>query len=147
MTVPLSPGPPGANAGRRRRVVWARRWLSRASRLIPILTSAVIVVTTALVAADTAQAADAHGWMILAKKAKKTTTLAGVIDNLRLWLLGIIAAVATLFLMVGALRYLAAGGDPGQVEKAKSALKSAAIGYGLALLAPVLITLIATLVT
>lgn len=69
-----------------------------------------------------------------------------VIDNLRTWLVGILAGVATLFLTVGGLRYLAAGGDPSQVEKAKVALKSAAVGYALAILAPLLVTIIASVV-
>ena len=72
-------------------------------------------------------------------------SLTSVIDNLRNWLVGILAAVATLFLTVGGLRYLTAGGDPGQVEKAKTALKSAAIGYALAALAPLLVSILASL--
>ena len=61
-----------------------------------------------------------------------------VIGRLRSVLVGL----ATLFLTVGGLRYLFAGGDPGQVEKAKVTLRSAAIGYGLAVLAPVLVRLL-----
>lgn len=62
-----------------------------------------------------------------------------VIGNLTRWVIGILAAVATLFLTIGGLRYLAAGGDPAEVEKAKSALKSALVGYALAVLAPLLL--------
>jgi len=69
-----------------------------------------------------------------------------VIDNLRTWLIGILAGAATLFLTVGGLRYLAAGGDPSQVEKAKVALKSAAVGYALAILAPLLVSILASVV-
>jgi hypothetical protein len=58
------------------------------------------------------------------------------------WITGIIAAVATLFLTIGGARYLMAGGDPAEVEKAKGSLKSAGIGYGLALLAPVILTIL-----
>ncbi len=65
-----------------------------------------------------------------------------VVNNIRNWLVGILVAVATLFLTVGGLRYAAANGDPGEVEKAKLALKSAAIGYGLALLAPLFVTIV-----
>lgn len=65
-----------------------------------------------------------------------------VIDNIRGWVMGILAAAATLFLTVGGLRYLAAGGDPSEVEKAKIALKSAAIGYCLAMLSPLLMTVL-----
>jgi hypothetical protein len=73
-------------------------------------------------------------------------TLNGVIDNLRNWLVGILATTATLFLTIGGLRYLTAAGDPGQVEKAKTALKSAAVGYALALLAPLIVSIVASLV-
>lgn len=73
-------------------------------------------------------------------------SLSGVIDNLRNWIVGILAGVATLFLTIGGLRYLTAGGDPGQVEKAKVALKSAAVGYALAILAPLLVSILASIV-
>ncbi|MFD7169127.1 pilin [Streptomyces violascens] len=63
-----------------------------------------------------------------------------VISNLRNWIVGLLTGLATLFLTFGGLRYLMAGGDPGEVEAAKRALKAAAIGYGLAILAPVLVT-------
>jgi hypothetical protein len=73
-------------------------------------------------------------------------TLDGVISNLTNWIVGILAGLATLFLTIGGLRYLTAGGDPGQVEKAKIALKSAAIGYALAILAPLLVSILASVV-
>lgn len=69
-------------------------------------------------------------------------TVPEVITNLRNWIVGILAGLATLFLTFGGLRYLMAGGDPGEVESAKRALKAAAIGYGLALLAPVIVTIL-----
>lgn len=68
------------------------------------------------------------------------TSVDQVIDNVRLWLLGILAAWATLCLTVGFIRYTS--GDPGEVEKGKTALRSAAIGYLGALLAPLLVTII-----
>lgn len=73
-------------------------------------------------------------------------SLGGVIDALRLWLVGILAGLATLFLTVGGIRYLAAGGDPAEVERAKVALKSAAIGYALAALAPLLVSILQSVV-
>jgi hypothetical protein len=73
-------------------------------------------------------------------------SIATVIGNTTAWIVGILAGVATLFLTIGGLRYLMAGGDPGEVEKAKTALKSAAIGYGLAILAPVIVTVLKSLV-
>ena len=73
-------------------------------------------------------------------------SIAQVISNATAWIVGILAGVATLFLTVGGLRYLMAGGDPAEVERAKTALKSAAIGYGLPILAPVIVTVLKSLV-
>ena len=96
---------------------------------------AVMVLTVGLMLAVAAPAYAAGG-----------PTISGVISNLTAWLVGILAGVATLFLTIGGLRYLTAGGDPGQVEKAKVALKSAAIGYALAILAPLLVSILASIV-
>jgi len=109
-------------------------WLRRPPRLVRRLGVAAAIVVALLVAA--APPAFAAGG----------PTLNGVISNLTNWIVGILAGVATLFLTIGGLRYLTAGGDPGQVEKAKTALKSAAIGYALAILAPLLVSILASLV-
>jgi hypothetical protein len=69
-----------------------------------------------------------------------------VITNTTLWITGILAALATLFLVLGGVRYLMAGGDPAEVEKAKTALRSAGKGYVLAILAPVIVTILRSLV-
>ncbi len=78
--------------------------------------------------------------MILAAK-----TVGQVINATTVWLVGILAGLATLFLTIGGVRYLMAGGDPAEVAKAKIALRSAAIGYGLAVLAPVIVTILKSL--
>lgn len=75
-----------------------------------------------------------------------SATLNNVIDAIRNWLVGLLAALATLFLTIGGLRYMTAGGDPGQIERAKTALKSAAIGYALAALAPLLVEILRSVV-
>jgi hypothetical protein len=69
-----------------------------------------------------------------------------VISNTTVWIVGILAGLATLFLTIGGVRYLMAGGDPAEVEKAKTAFKSAGIGYALAILAPVVVTVLRSLV-
>lgn len=74
-----------------------------------------------------------------------TYDLPTVVDNLRFWVMGILGAVATLFLCIGGARYLMAGGDPSEIERAKGSLRSAGIGYGLALLAPVILTILNTI--
>jgi hypothetical protein len=65
-----------------------------------------------------------------------------VINNLQTWVMGILAAVATLFLVLAGVYWATAGGDPAQVERAKGALKNALIGYGLAVLAPILLQVV-----
>lgn len=98
---------------------------------------AVAAIVAALLLAPVAAHADPGGPVVVA-----ADSIEQVVNNIRVWLVGILVAVATLFLTVGGLRYLAAGGDPGEVEKAKSALKSAALGYGLAMLAPLFVTIV-----
>lgn len=65
-----------------------------------------------------------------------------VIGNLQMWLMSILAALATLFLVLAGVYWATAGGDPAQVERAKGALKNALVGYGLAVLAPVLLQVV-----
>ena len=62
-----------------------------------------------------------------------------IVANLRTWVMGILAAVATLFLVIGGLRYMTAAGDPAGVEQAKGSFKAALTGYALAVLAPVVL--------
>jgi hypothetical protein len=81
----------------------------------------------------------AHADVVVVAAAK---TLPQVIQSITAWLVGLIAAIATLCLTIGGIRYLFAGGDPGEVAKAKDTLKYAAIGYGVAALAPVLVTVL-----
>nr|WP_066940373.1 pilin [Streptomyces sp. NBRC 110611] len=89
----------------------------------------ITVLALLVLLADASQ-----GWAV--------ATIPAVISNLRNWIIGLLAGLATLFLTFGGLRYLMAGGDPGEVEAAKRALKAAAIGYGLAVLAPALVTVL-----
>jgi hypothetical protein len=96
-----------------------------------IVTAVVVLVVEAGPAA--AQSADAPD-------------LDQVIDGIRRWLVGLLAGLATLFLTIGGLRYLTAGGDPGQVERAKSALRSAVVGYVMAALAPVFVRILQSIV-
>jgi len=93
-----------------------------------LLTSIAALAVLALTAAPAALAA--------------ANNLNGVIDNLRVWLAGLLAALATLFLTIGGIRYLLAGGDPGALERAKGSVRAAIVGYALALLAPVLATIV-----
>jgi hypothetical protein len=69
-----------------------------------------------------------------------------VITNLRNVLVGLLVGLATLFATIGGVRYILAGGDPGEVEAAKKTLKYAALGYGIAVLAPVLVQILRKIV-
>ncbi len=70
------------------------------------------------------------------------SSLNQVISNITKWLVGLLVGLATLLLTVGGVRYLLAGGDPGEVHKAKQTLKYSAIGYGVVVLAPLLVTIL-----
>ncbi|MGH7747965.1 MAG: pilin [Acidimicrobiales bacterium] len=98
----------------------------------------VIIVVAALVWLLSAWSAHAQTTQVLA--------LAGSIDqvltNIRTWVMGILASLATVFLSIGGVRYVMGGGNPGEIEKAKTAFRSAAIGYGLAALAPLVVTVL-----
>jgi hypothetical protein len=99
-----------------------------------------VVATAALLLAGAA----AHAAPPAAPPA--TYDLATVINHLRWWVCGIIGTAATLFLTIGGARYMMAQGDPSEIERAKGSFKSAGIGYALALLAPVLMTILSSIV-
>ena len=83
---------------------------------------------------------------LLADQLRAVATLPQVMNNVRNWVIGLLSGLATLFVTIGGLRYLMAGGNEGEVMKAKGALKSAAYGYGLAALAPVLVDILKSMV-
>jgi Type IV secretion system pilin len=65
-----------------------------------------------------------------------------VIANTQKTIMILLGSIATLFLVLAGVYYATAGGDPAQVDKAKGALKNALVGYGLAVLAPVLLQVV-----
>ncbi|MEA2508064.1 MAG: hypothetical protein QOG21_146 [Actinomycetota bacterium] len=69
-----------------------------------------------------------------------------ILDALRNALVVVLTALAIAALTYAGIRYVIAGGDPAGIEKAKTAAKSAIIGLGLALLAPILVTIVKGLV-
>jgi Type IV secretion system pilin len=102
-----------------------RRWLPVGALTVLILVAPV-------------SAAHAETTTVLAL----ATSITDVLNNIRTWLMGILATLATVFVTIGGLRYVMAAGDPGEVEKAKTAFRSAGIGYGLAALAPLVVTIL-----
>jgi hypothetical protein len=79
---------------------------------------------------------------VFASPALAATDVNGVLESIRTWVAGVLAALATLFLTIGGVRYLVANGNPRAVEEGKAAIKSALIGYGLAALAPMFIDIL-----
>ncbi|MFV2198823.1 hypothetical protein [Nocardiopsis sp. LOL_012] len=69
---------------------------------------------------------------------QSTAELRQVVERLRLVLIALASALGTLFLSIAGVRWLVAAGEPGQIDGAKRALSGAAIGYGIAVLATVL---------
>jgi type IV secretion system pilin len=110
-----------------------RRWWARAVGLVAGL---------ALVAFGTAVSAHAETVQVVALAA----TFKDVLNNIRNWILGILAALATVFLTIGGVRYVLAAGDPSEIEKAKTCFKTAGIGYGLAALAPLVVDVLKQIV-
>ncbi|GAA4132289.1 pilin [Actinomadura keratinilytica] len=76
----------------------------------------------------------------------EVASLQEVITNLRDVIVGLLVGLATLFATIGGVRYILAGGDPGEVEAAKRTLRYAAIGYGVAVLAPLLVKILQRIV-
>ncbi|MEU2721586.1 hypothetical protein [Streptomyces smyrnaeus] len=120
---------PAINSPRRARpscceVLASRERVTRLAMLATVLVAVWLVFAVEAVAAG---------------KAPHPASIPAVVDNLRNWIVGILAGLATLFLTLGGLRYLMAGGDAAEVEAAKKALKASGSGYGLAILAPVIV--------
>ncbi|GAA1895337.1 pilin [Streptantibioticus ferralitis] len=108
-------------------------------RPVPWLRRSLLLAGLALLAPLFAASA-AHA------EAVQALALAGsvndVLNNVRNWIMGILAGLATVFLSIGGVRYVMAGGDPSEVEKAKTAFKSAGLGYALAALAPLVVQIL-----
>jgi hypothetical protein len=109
-----------------------RRW----QRLVLIAELAILALLITAAASPSA----------LAAGPAVATNISDVFTNIRNWLMGILAGLALVFLTIGGVRYLLGSGDPGEVEKAKSAIKAAAIGFCLAMLAPVILSILQGLV-
>ena len=112
----------------------------------PLAAITAVAAVTALAAAAVLAAGAQPALAGPASHVLAVASIGQVISNTTRWITGVLAGLATLFLTIGGLRYLMAGGDPSEVERAKTALRSAAIGYGLAILAPVIVTVLKSLV-
>jgi Type IV secretion system pilin len=101
--------------------------------------SHVVLIVELAILALLASASSAHADTMVVALAASVTD---VLNNVRNWIMGILAGLATVFLSIGGVRYVMGGGDPGEIEKAKTAFKSAGWGYGLAALAPLVVEIL-----
>ncbi len=121
----------------RLRALTRHRLTPRAARAA-VHTATVALMLSVPTAAAAADAGTSTSTLVILA----ANSLPQVVANLQAWLMGILAAVATLFLVLAGVYWATAGGDPAQVDKAKGALKNALVGYGLAVLAPVLLQVV-----
>ena len=110
---------------------------SRRHHVHRALVVGALVAGSLLPTTAAANAADA-GVVVLAQ----AESVEQVLENVRGWVVGILALLATVFLTIGGVRYILGGGDPGEIEKAKVAFRSACVGYALAVLAPLVVTVL-----
>jgi len=68
--------------------------------------------------------------------------IVAILDRIRNALVLTLTGLAILAMTYAGVRYVIAAGDPSGVERAKGAARSAALGLGLALLAPVLVAIV-----
>src|SRR4051794_27365064 len=99
----------------------------RPSSVRPILLAGLLVGLMLVLLAVPTEPATADAFAVA-----KIQPLKDVIDNLRDVIVALLVSVATLYLTIAGLRYMMAGGDPTQVERAKAAFRNAGIGYSLA---------------
>jgi succinate dehydrogenase/fumarate reductase cytochrome b subunit len=112
------------------------RSLRHCSRVL-LLTELVVAVL--LIATSTASAQPAYVVAL-------ASTLDEVLNNIRNWIIGIAAAIATVCFSIGGLRLLINGSEPGEVDKAKASFKAGGVGFAIAMLAPLLVAILKTLV-
>ena len=72
-------------------------------------------------------------------------SIVDILNRVRDMLMLVIGSAALVMLTVGGIRYVAAGGDKEGVLGAKQSVKHALFGLGVAILAPVLIQIIKTI--
>ncbi|MEV4509350.1 pilin [Dactylosporangium sp. NPDC049525] len=86
------------------------------NRVIAVVVTVLLVAATA-VPAWAAPPADPN------PTARINATITNI-TNITNWVTGILIGIATLFLTVGGLRRMTAGGDPAEIEKSNSAFKN-----------------------
>lgn len=69
-------------------------------------------------------------------------SVAEIINNITTWVVGLVGAIAVLFIIWGGFLYITAAGNKDQAEKAKKTITYAVIGVVIIVLAKVIISLV-----
>jgi type IV secretion system pilin len=105
---------------------------------LAVVLGVVAMLCVASAPVSTPAVAQEAGVVVLAQ----AESIDQLLTNIRSWLMGILAGLATVMATVGGIRYTMADGDPGEIQRAKTAFRSAGIGFALAALAPLLVTVL-----
>lgn len=108
-----------------------------------LLALRVQLVLTLAVAALVGSATVGHAETVQVLAIAKSVT--EVLDNIRNWIVSILVALAIVFATIGGVKWIMAS-EPGDAEKAKSAFKNAGIGFVLAVLAPLLVEVLQSVI-
>ena len=118
-------------------------------RALPrLLAIAVISVAVIVVWVGPATAVDVHALRTgplrgtVIPNPPAVNDLPTVIRNARNWFIGILSAVMLFFFTLGAVRYIAAGSDPSETERAKGLMKGSVLGYALGMMASVVLAIV-----
>jgi hypothetical protein len=141
-------GPRTAAVGRLARMGRALR----AGLWISLVVSVVLVISASLaplLPTGTAPALAAAGPGAVALLAQNSDpgaiNLESFFSNVRSLLIGLLATITVCYLTIGGIRMVIAGGDPGEVERAKAALRSGVFGFLATILAPAFVSLLQSL--
>ena len=131
-----APMPARTDPSKKHRVSSGRRSCCRARWAGRVSLAGLLLIAAMLLSGSAAHADPAV--VVVAQAA----SVDQVMTNARNWLVGILAGLATVFLSLGGVRYMLANGDPGEIAKAKEAFRGAGVGYALAALAPLVVTVL-----
>lgn len=115
--------------------------------MLVIMVAALVATVWCMVTADDASwvwANSTEGGVEGPQEPAEATAapLVAVVNRVYLVIMVLATALGTLFLTIAGVRWLVAGGEPGAIDGAKRALTGVAIGYGIAVLATVLMSIL-----
>lgn len=70
------------------------------------------------------------------------TDIGGIFNNIFLLFIALVGGLAVIFIVIGGIRYIMAGGDPKSTDSARNQITGALIGLVIALLAVVIVNIV-----